>query len=327
MNLEGLDQSVELLLISSRPLLVAHVDPDGDAVGSLLGLGSMLRSLDKCPALACQDRPHQRYDFLPGFDRITTEPRPPFDLLVSLDCSSPDRLGRIPSYADLTGTPILNIDHHVTNLNFGTVNLVQPDAVSTTQILYHLARALHIPLDEQIATCLLTGMVTDTQGFRTFNVTPAVLQIALELMEAGASLPFIVRRGLEQKSFATLRLWGAALSNLEMEDGILWTSLSVEARQAQEGDRTSSSGLSNLLINAEGVQIAVVFKEREDGQIEVGFRAAPGFNVAQVAMAFDGGGHALAAGCLVSGPLEEAQSRVLDIAREELARQRKQAAG
>jgi len=327
MNVKGLDQSRDLLLRSSRPLLVAHVDPDGDAVGSLLGLGWALLELGKKPLLACQDRLPRRFDFLPGFERVTRNPKGYCDLLVALDCSDPGRMGQIGSCPAAEDIPLLNVDHHMTNPEFGTINLVDAKAVSTTHILHRLLPRLGVPLDERIATCLLTGLVTDTQGFRTANVTADVLRVAVALMEAGAPLTAITQNGLGRRSPNTLRLWGAAFSRLGMADGIVWTSLPLAVQKATGCSSRGTSGLSNLLIGTEGACAGALFTEREDGQIDVGFRAVPGFDVAGVALALGGGGHALASGCLVPGPLEEAQQRVLAMLREELTRQRERASG
>ena len=323
---ESLSQSSRLLDETHRPLLVTHVAPDGDATGSLLALGWVLFALGKSPTLACQDALPPRFAFLPGFEKVVQTPPPgPYDLLIALDCSDLDRIGRI---AEIVGRdlPILNIDHHVTNTRFGTVDLVAEDAVSTTHLLYHLIRHLHYPLDERIATCLLTGLVTDTRGFRTANVTSEILRIAVELMEAGAPLTVITRNGLDRRPLAALRLWGAGLARLQSADGIVWTTLPISVQQTIGHDGYGDAGLANLLISAEEAKVAVVFTEQPDGEVEVGFRAVPGFDVSRIALQLGGGGHALASGCRVPGPLEEAQRRVLALLREDLARQRAQVA-
>ena len=322
MKPENLARSQDLLLASSRPFLVTHIAPDGDALGSLLGLGWALRKLGKEPAVVCQGPLPSRFDFLPGFGEVTSRPRGRFDLLVSLDCSDPGRMGEVGTYPGVSGVPVLNVDHHLTNLEYGTVNLVDVDAVSTTEVLYRLLRFMEVELDERIATCLLTGLVTDTRGFRTSNVTPEVLRVAMDLMEAGAPLPMIARNGLDRRPLEVLRLWGAAFSRIRVEDGVIWTSLPLSAQKAIGYNGYGDAGLANMLVSVEGAQAAVVFTEREDGQVEVGFRAIPGFDVAEVALSFGGGGHALASGCLLPGPLEEVQRRVLKVLRESLARQR-----
>lgn len=327
MRAKDLDRARDLLLGCSRPLLVTHVAPDGDAAGSLLGMGGVLQALGKEPTLVCQDPLPRRFSFLPGFETVVDRPAGPSDLRVALDCSDPGRMGEVGTYPGARNAPLLNIDHHVTNMEYGAVNLVDVCAASTTQVLYRLVLHLDVLPDERIATCLLTGLVTDTRGFRTSNVTPDVLRMAIELMEAGASLPAIARNGLDRQPLKTLRFWGAALSRLEMEDGVVWVSLPLALQSAVGHDEWGDTGLTNLLIGVEEAQVAVVLIEREGGQVEVGLRAVPGFDVAGIARALGGGGHALASGCMVPGPLEEAVRRVLRMVQEGLARQRGSADG
>jgi len=320
---ESLRLSSRLLREARRPLLVTHIAPDGDAVGSLLGMGWMLQALGGEPVLTCQDPLPRRFSYLPGFDGVLNRvPEEPFDLVVALDCSDPERMGSVGLTARSANVPLVNVDHHLTNLHFGTANLVDAEAVSTTHILYRLMQHLRLPLDERISLCLLTGLVTDTRGFRTANVTPEVLRVAVELMEAGASLPLVARNGLDRRPVAALRLWGIALGRMEIADGLAWTTIPLTMRRAVGHDGHGDAGLASLLISAEGVSVAAVFTEREDGRIEVGLRAVPGFDVSGVALALGGGGHALASGCLVPGPLEEAERRVLRALREDIARQR-----
>jgi phosphoesterase RecJ-like protein len=293
----------------------------------LLGLGWALRTLGKEPILACQDPLPGRFDYLPGFADVVHGPvQQPFDLLVALDCSDGERLGTIIELERLPTTPILNIDHHVTNLQFGTVNLVDAEAVSTTQILYRLIQHLGIPLDDRIAVCILTGIVTDTRGFRTANVTPEVLTIATEMMEAGASLTTVTRNGLDRRPLAALRLWGAGLARMEIADGVVWTTLPLDVQRAAGAHGASATGLSSTLVSAEEANVSAVFTERPDGKVEVGFRAVPGYDVAEVALALGGGGHPLASGCLIPGPFEEAKQRVLSLLVRSIAEQRQRMA-
>ncbi|MBN1179178.1 MAG: bifunctional oligoribonuclease/PAP phosphatase NrnA [Anaerolineae bacterium] len=302
---------------------MSHMAPDGDAIGSLLSLGHVMRALGKQVRMACQDPLPQRFDYLPGFhDVVRGAPAGPFDLLVSLDCSDTERMGTVFTALDDL-PPILNIDHHVTNLQFGAVNLVDVEAVSTTHVLYHLINHIGVRIDPGIAACLLTGLVTDTRGFRTFNVTPEVLLIAVELMRAGASLAMITQNGLDRRSPETLRLWGVGFARLKVGDGLVWSSIPLAAQQHPNGD-DSTSGLTNTLIGVEGALMAALFVERKDGRVEVGLRAIPGFDVAQIALSLGGGGHTLASGCLVPGPFESAQARVVALLKEELARQREE---
>jgi phosphoesterase RecJ-like protein len=322
MNRTAPQRARDLLLGCSRPLLVTHVAPDGDAIGSILGLTWALRRQHKSPTPACQDSLPRRFGYLPGFEEVTDHPQGDFDLLVALDCADRARMGKLEVHARRADVPLLNVDHHVTNTHFGTVNLVDPNAASTTHILWHLLDSLAVDLDVQVAICLLTGLVADTRGFRTANTTAEVLQAALTFVRAGASLPLVARNTLDRRPVAALRLWGAALQRLEVSDGLAWVTLPLSVQQACQGGDRGTGGLASMLLTAEGVEVAAVFTERPDGQVEVDLRAGQGFDVAYVASALGGGGHARAAGCLIPGPLDQAQERVLETVNHQLSRQR-----
>lgn len=317
-----LEQASRLIRSARYPLLICHVAPDGDAVGSLTGLGHALRHEGLEPILACSDPVFARFNYIPGVESIVQEVNTTFDLVISLDCSDMGRLGHFPQMPGFDDVPLLNIDHHLTNLEFGDVNLVDPHASSAAQVVLRLLDYMEIPLNADLSTCLLTGIVSDTRSFSTSNVTIQVMEAALRLMKAGASLPRITQHALNRRSVSAILLWGAALTRFQIEDRVAWTGISLAMRRAAGDESNGDTGLANFLVSADGADAAVVFAEREDGRIEVGLRAVPGFDVAQVALQFGGGGHALAAGCNLSGPLEKAQSNVLAALRASLVRQR-----
>jgi phosphoesterase RecJ-like protein len=184
---------------------------------------------------------------------------------------------------------------------------------------------LDVPLTEEIAVPLLTGLVTDTLCFRTANTDANVLQVTLRLLRAGADLSHIVSNTLDSRPFSLVKLWGAGLATVQMEDGIIWATLSAESRQQSGVELHQSDGLANFLVTVREADIGVTFAQRfaQSGRelIECSFRAKPGFNVSQVAFAFGGGGHPPAAGCTVAGRLKEVSARVV-AALHELRRQR-----
>jgi phosphoesterase RecJ-like protein len=317
-----LEQASELIQSADRPLLICHIAPDGDAIGSLTGLGRALQQMGLEPTMACSDPIPPRFNYIPGVETVVQDIRDVFDLFISLDCSDLRRLGRLSQMPTFGSTPLLNIDHHMTNLDFGTVNLVDPHASSTAEVVLRLLEYMAVPLDAQMATCLLTGIVTDTRGFRTSNVTVQVMEAVLRLIKAGASLPYITHHGLNLRPTVAILLWRAAMALLQIEDRVIWTSIPLAIRRATGHTGDGDAGLVSFLVSAEDADVAVVFVEREDGGIEVGLRAVPGFDVAQVALQLGGGGHALAAGCTLTGPLEDAQAQVLAALRTDLARQR-----
>ena len=306
-----LKQASQLIQSAYHPLLICHVSPDGDAIGSLTGLGRGLRQMGMEPIMACADAIPARLSYISGSEAIVQNVSDHFDLIVTLDCSDLERLGHFTQMPNFEATSLLNIDHHLTNLNFGDVNLVDPHASSTAEIVLRLLEYMAVPLDVELATCLLTGIVTDTRGFRTSNVTIQVMDTALRLMKIGASLPYITQHGLDRHPTTAILLWREALSSLQIKDRVIWANVTLAMRRAANYTGNGDAGLVSFLVSADDADIAAVFVEREDGRIEVGLRAAPGFDVAQIAFQFGGGGHALAAGCNLPGPLEEAHARVL----------------
>jgi phosphoesterase RecJ-like protein len=353
MNRTDLTEIAALLRRARRILAVCHIVPDGDAVGSLLGLGWLLRRLpvqepgldsvrgagdpagsphighgDFATAsaghqvtLACADEIPAQLAFLPGISEIALIPlagprdcpSKGWDAVVTLDASDTERLGKAFPPGGYGAAPIINLDHHVTNLRFGNLNYVDTTAVATAQVVVSLADALGAPLTPEAAVCLLTGLVTDTIGFRTSNVTPQALATAIRLMNAGANLADITERTLNHKPLSMMRLWGSALDGLQIAHRVVWTKITQEMRSQAGAPESGESGLSSFLISAPEADIVAVFSERPDGRIEVSFRARPGYDVSSLALSLGGGGHPPASGCIVPGPLAAAEARVFPL--------------
>lgn len=318
-------KEIEALLTEAQDVLVVtHIGPDGDAIGSLTAMGIALRQMGCAGVLVCDDGVPARFGFLPMADRVqrSTDAGVTYDLLIALDCGDMSRMGR--AFADLPEPhpPIINIDHHVTNTQFGEVNVVDSACTSTTEILYHLLPGLGVRLSNDLATSLLTGIVTDTLGFRTVGVSAATFEAASALMEAGADLNHITARALLIKPLSILYLWQRGLDKVKLEEeGLLWTAITHEERQAIGHVGSSSGGLVNMLANVDEAAMSAVLLEDED-RVFVGFRCRPPFNVAELALNLGGGGHPLAAGCTLEGSLADAQSLVVNLARDTIRRQR-----
>jgi len=292
-------------------LAICHITPDGDAIGSLLGLGWALHKLGKEHTLACADPVPDSFAYLPGSEAIVAYPEGNYDLVIGLDCSDLKRLGVAYDQNSLRGVPIINIDHHVTNVGFGSVNWVDPGSAATAQMVLTLIERLGVPLDPTIATCLLNGIVTDTRGFCTPNTTPAVVETATRLMTAGASLPEITDRVFNHRPLAMLCLWGKALGAVQLDGRIIWTEISQATRRECGLSSDSDDGLVSFLTSANEADVGIVFTEKDDGTIDVSMRSMPGIDVSSVALRLGGGGHPQAAGCNLSSSLAEARERVL----------------
>ncbi|HMK09466.1 MAG TPA: bifunctional oligoribonuclease/PAP phosphatase NrnA [Anaerolineales bacterium] len=290
--------------------VVSHERPDGDAVGSMLGLVLALRRRGQqaVPVLAGGLPP--RYDFLPGAVDTRADVPAEADLLVAVDCAELSRTG-IPA-EQLRRAVGVNVDHHPTNSRFGHVNLVEPSAVATAQILYSLSPALGLPVDREIATNYLAGIVSDTIGFRTPNVSPAVLRLAAELESLADSLPRIYDLLISRRSFAAARYWGAGLSRLERRGPLVWASLTLEDRLAAGYSGSDDADLINLLGTIDGADLSLIFIEQGGGQVKVSWRSRNGMDVSRLAQAFGGGGHEPAAGATVAGEMREVVERVVE---------------
>ena len=305
------------ILAARRVLAICHVNPDGDAIGALLGMGHVLHALpgEREVVLVCQDPAPETLRFVPGVERIMHSLPTNFlpELVISLDASDPARLGTIFADLDLSKALLVVIDHHITNLRFGDLNYVAPQVASTSQLVVRLADALGVMLPREAATPLLVGLVTDTLGFRTSNVTTAELQCAERLMGAGANLADISQRTLATRPLKFMRLWGTAFGSARLDGAVLWAEVTREMRLAAGIDDDDDGGLVSQLIHATEARIAVVFNELSGGGIEVDFRARPPYDVAAVALSLGGGGHPQASGCTLPGSMSDVQARVLPL--------------
>ncbi len=299
-----------LLESASSVYVICHIIPDGDAIGSLLGLGLALRRLGKACTMACADPVPGKFDFLTGVTDVVSHPPKDEQVIVTVDCSDLNRLGNLFGESAFAGRPLLNVDHHRTNVCFGTVNLVR-DLPSTAEIVYDLIRKLHVPIDRDIATALLTGLVTDTLCFRTGNVTSRQLRTASELMQSGASLAQITELVYAREPLSTVCLWGQALASVQTRGRIIWTEIDQHMMRQCNASPNEGSGLVSFLASTMGVDVAAVFREKDDGTIEASLRAGPGWDVSKVAVQLGGGGHARAAGLSGEGSLSSVRDNVL----------------
>jgi len=304
--------------------IACHIIPDGDAVGSLLGLGLALRHLGKQCTMACADPIPFKFDFLAGMREIVSHPPTAQEVIVTVDSSDTERLGSLYDEEIFRSRPVINIDHHVTNTNFGTVNVVQL-LPSTAEIVYALVRRLRAPLDKDVASALLVGLLTDTRCFRTGNVTAKQLPITIALMNAGASLTDITELVFNREPVSTICLWGRALASVQTRGRVIWTEIGRDMMRKCGAAPNEGDGLVSFLASTMGVDVAIVFREKDDGRIEASMRAGPNWDVSGVALKLGGGGHPRAAGCIIAGKMNTVRERVLS--EIEAALQEQQQAG
>ncbi|MBI4785531.1 MAG: bifunctional oligoribonuclease/PAP phosphatase NrnA [Chloroflexi bacterium] len=313
------EHAVQLFRRYNKIFVAAHIMPDGDAIGSALGLTWALRKMGKTVNVTCNDHVSNTFDFLPGFAELTSKLPTDEEFLVYVDGSSNDRFGAAFDAKFFDGRPALEIDHHVTNDNFAPLNYVDPRAASTAEIIYRFTRALEIPLDPTIAQCLLTGVVTDTLGFRTSNTTVETLQTATALIQAGGSIPEIIENVFNRVPLSSLRLRGKVLCDAQLDGMVLWAQVPQSLIRELGVNGNGTGGIVNQLLSVQAAKIAVLFTEKENGKIDVGMRSRVGYDVATVARNLGGGGHKQASGALIDGPLAAARERVLAEIRKQLS--------
>jgi len=297
---------------AQRVLVVSHVRPDGDAVGSLLGLGLALEQASKEVQMVLADGVPSSFRGLEGARRVLRKPQGSFDLIALVDCAD---LTRVGGALEGLPPPDINIDHHVTNLNFAKLNLVAPEEVATSAILAEHLPGWGFELSRAVASALLTGIVSDTLGFRTSNMTPKALRLAAILMERGANLPELYNRALSRRSFQAARYWGEGLSRLQRDGRMVWTTLTLDDRQRADYSGNDDADLVNVLSAIDDHDIAIIFIEQNDNKVKVSWRSVPGYDVSKLAIKFGGGGHPAAAGAEIPGRLEDVQREVLNATR------------
>lgn len=305
-------------------LLITHVNPDGDAIGSLLALGLYFEQQGHAVTMLA---PTPLPDFtlrLKSVERIEVYSKAPVyhetytlpetvDLIVLVDTGDVRRIARIyeEQAAYLNARPLIVIDHHATNVGEGALNLVDATLSSNCELLYCLLCAWQARITPEIATALLMGIITDTQSFKTSNTTPSALRAAADLVELGADRELIMRDVYSNIAFETAKLLSLSLSELKREGAIAWTHVTQVMQHSVGANDDASAEVTDYIANLGGFTVTALFKERRDGSVKISLRSVPGVDVAAVALQFGGGGHRQAAGATLAGPLVEAEQRVL----------------
>jgi len=304
------------LQAAQRILVTSHIRPDGDAIGSSLALGLALLDLGKQVQIVLSDGIPASFRHLPGADLVQKKASGDFDLIISVDCSDLQRTGKA---LDGYRSPEIVIDHHVTNDAFGTLNLIDPAAVATASVLARDMPSWGLTITAPIGANLITGIVTDTLGFRTSNVTPEALRQAADLLELGVDMSTLYYRSLVQHSYQATKYWGAGLASLQRFDSIIWATLTVADRKASGYTGNDDADLINILSTIDEADIAIMFVEQNKNKTKVSWRGLkPDVDVSQIACKFGGGGHKAAAGAELSGSLAEIQEAVLSATRASL---------
>lgn len=310
-----IDEAAAAIGDADRIALACHVGPDGDALGSMLGLAIAAANAGKevAASFGSPFKMPPGLSFLPQDHLVAPKdfPEEP-ELMVALDSGSAERLGELGSNAKRARRVIV-IDHHVTNEGFGDIAVVDPTAAATGELVYTILRNLEWKITPEIAQCLHTALVTDTGRFSYANTTPQTLRIAADLVEAGAVPSEVSRHVYEEEPFGYLKAVAVAMGRavLDPDLGVVHTSITDDDLEEAGIDWGDTENLIDLLRLAVEADTAVLAKGHEDGRVKVSMRSRGNTDVGALAVAMGGGGHRLAAGFTVEGEVDAVLDRVL----------------
>ncbi|MBU0597795.1 bifunctional oligoribonuclease/PAP phosphatase NrnA [Patescibacteria group bacterium] len=298
---------------ANKVIVITHQNPDGDALGSLLGMHHYLRLVKTDHTLFCLTETPDYLKFLPDTEHISNDEnhlmKNEHDLIIILDSGDLQYAGVDKHFRKIKGLPVvINIDHHPTNQYYGHINLVHPQASSTSEIIFHFLDYFRLPITKEVATSLLTGILTDTGSFSNLATTPSSMEVSSKLLTSGARVREIITNTFRNKSLSQLQLWGRALSRLKhnKKTGIVTTVLTQQDFDELGIDDESGEGFANFLNNVEQARAIIVLREKLDGTIKGSLRTTqPDVDVSKIAEFFGGGGHKKAAGFTIKGQLKE----------------------
>jgi phosphoesterase RecJ-like protein len=304
-------------------LVAAHKDPDGDAVGSLLAMGLACIRLGKRTTLYNESPIPAVYQFLPQVGRIQRRLESPeaYDAAIVLDCGDLARIG--DHWPSVRRVPVvINVDHHLSNTGFGQLQLIDRQACATAEIVLRLIKALGVPLDREIATCIYTGILTDTGSFRFANTNAAAFAIGREMTELGVDPYEVAQHVFGSYSLGRIKLLNLALNSIEISPNGRLSLMTVTRRMLEETQTQpeDADGLINYARRIEAVRVAALIQEQTNGcappdgrtRFHVSLRSDGSVDVAQLAGAFGGGGHHSAAGFQVESTLPDIKSSLID---------------
>ncbi len=302
-----LSQVVELIESKRRFAITSHVRPDGDSLGSSLGLYWLLRALDKEPEVIMRDPVPHAYQKLPGAEavRVTPSVDRPYDAVFVIECSDIDR----PGLVDLEKQFVVNIDHHSTTALFGTINWIDSTASAVGEMVYNLCKAIGVRVTREIAECVYTALVTDTGSFHYSNTTERTFKVASELVRAGVKPAKVSQAVFGNYPWSKIELTSRVLATVRRDASgrVAWLQQTQEMQERAGASDEDGDGLVNYPLSCGEVEAVAFFKESKPGEYRVSLRSKCDVNVARIAEQFGGGGHRNAAGCTFRGTIEEAE--------------------
>jgi len=318
---ELIKEIVSAFHADDRILIASHINPDGDAIGSSLALAIALKKMGKEIVVYNRDGVPYQFDHLPGADMVKTtlDGERPFDSAVVLDCSELERVGK--DFSSMVKTSKwINIDHHLTNEHFAQISLIDKDACSTGYLVYNVLKALPVEIDKDMGDNIYTTIIVDTGSFRYSNATNEAFIAAGELVALGVSPWEIANKVYENQPLGRVKLLSLVLNTLEVSHSGKVASLVVskEMMSSTGTGHDATDGFVNYARSVEGVEVAFLVRETAHNEYKISYRSKGLINVATAAQSFGGGGHRNAAGCVITGSLEEVRKAAFDAAEKEI---------
>lgn len=306
-----LDEILEQIKKAESIVILTHETPDGDAIGSSLAMSLAIKDLGKNVDVIIPEYP-RTFAFLPDADNIKKESDiKNYDLAISLDCATFKRLAE-NDYFENAKTKIV-IDHHGSNTMYGDLNFVNPVSPACCEILAEIFQYYNIEITKNIGTCILTGIITDTGGFKYSGVTAETFEFAAELLQKGINISDIYRKVLDTKTKANFELRKRAIERTEfLEDGkVAFTYINTKDMEEVKAEPGDHEGLVELGRDVEGVEVSIFIRQEEENKYKVSMRSNEYVNVSDVCIPFGGGGHPKAAGAKIEGTVEEVKNQLL----------------
>jgi phosphoesterase RecJ-like protein len=314
-----MNKVIEIINKHQNFMVTTHTNPEGDALGSSLALALFLNQLGKKSKVVTRDPVPYFLDFLPEKGMIFQSPeiQEKFDVICVCDCGDIARTGyfRNPLPGEkipYPSTEVINIDHHVTNKGFGTVNWIEGEASATGEMIYDLIHAMKGTITPSIATAIYTTVITETGSFHYSNTTPKMFMIASECASKGIDVSQIAKGIFDTSSKGRLALLGKVLETLDVSSDGKVASVSVTGEMFKQTETTAEDTESfvNYPRSIKGVEVAVLFREVSLTEYKISLRAQQNLDVSEIAESFGGGGHKKAAGCTIPGTLKEVKEKV-----------------
>ena len=313
-----LDNILEEIKKAEKIVILTHEMPDGDAIGSCLSFYFACQSLKKQADIIIPEYP-KTFDFLPGIEKIKEESDiEKYDLAIALDCADSRILKGYSKYFDKAKRKIV-IDHHGSNTMYGNINYVDPVSPACSQILIEMFQYFDIELTKEMATCIMTGIVTDTGGF-SYNATSETFEFASDILRLGVNISEIMRMGLHTKNKANFELNKLAMDRMEfLEDGkVAYTYITIEDQEKTGAKQGDHEGIVDIGKNIEGVEVSIFLHEVPEKGFKISLRSNQYVDVGEISIMLGGGGHRKAAGAYMKGDTEQIKNKVLQEVRKQL---------